>query len=118
MILKLVLTVLMKLDLAKALGEIEKGAERHLQVRQAEFEKLQKEMGNKQVIVGHIEKIEEPEEEEVMEDKQVEEEEVMEDVQVEKTATVQVRKATEQDDTTTKEENPLGHHRGIKHSQS
>ena len=63
-------------DLAKALGEIEKGAERHLQARRAEFECLQQEMGNKQKIVGHIEKKEEPEEEQ----------EVTEEVQMEKVA--------------------------------
>ena len=40
MILELVLTVIMNPDFAKALGEIEKGAERHLQSRQSEFEQL------------------------------------------------------------------------------
>ena len=52
-------------DLAKALGEIEKGAERRLQVKRAEFEKFQQELGERQKIVGHVEKIEEPGEEEV-----------------------------------------------------
>ena len=52
-------------DLAKALGEIERGAERHLQARRAEFERLQQELGERQKIVSHIEKIEEPRAEEV-----------------------------------------------------
>ena len=51
-----------------------------MQARQAEFEQMQKEMGNKQVIIGHIEKQEEPEVEEVMEDMQAEKEKVTEDV--------------------------------------
>ena len=80
----------MNLDLAKALGEIEKGAEQRLRVRRVEFEQLQQEMGEKQVIVGHIKKKEE-----------LQEEEAMEGVQAEKTV--------EQDDTTaTEEENPWG----------
>ena len=58
----------MNLDLAKALGKIEKGAERRLQAKRAEFEKLQQELGERQKIVGHIEKKEEPGEEEAMED--------------------------------------------------
>ena len=57
-------------------------------------------MGNKQVIIGHIEKQEELEIEEVTEDAQAKKEKV--------TETVQVEKAAEQDDTTTEEENPLG----------
>ena len=52
-------------DLAKALGKIEKGAERRLQAKRAEFEKLQQELGERQKIVSHMEKIEEPGEEEV-----------------------------------------------------
>ena len=61
---------------------------------------MQKEMGNKQVIVGHIKKQEEPEIAEVMEDVQAKKEKVTEVVQGEKVA--------EQDDTTTEEENPSG----------
>ena len=67
-------------------------------------------MGNKQVIIGHIKKQEEPEIEEVTEDVQAKKEKV--------TETVQVEKAAEQDDTTMEEENPRGHHGGIKHNQS
>ena len=52
-------------DLAKALGEIERGAERRLQVKRMEFERLQQELGEGQKIVGHVEKVEEPEAEEV-----------------------------------------------------
>ena len=48
----------MNADLAKALGEIERGAERRLQARRAEFERLQQELGERQKIVGHVEKIE------------------------------------------------------------
>ena len=77
-------------DLAKALGEIEKGAERPLWARRAEFKGLQQEMGEKQVIVGHIEKKEEPQEEEATEG-------------------IQAEKMVRQDDTTTtKEENLPG----------
>ena len=48
-------------DLAKALGEIERGVERHLQAKRMEFERLQQELGEGQKIVGHVEKVEEPE---------------------------------------------------------
>ena len=47
-------------DLAKALGEIERGAERRLQAKRVEFERLQQELGEGQKIVSHVEKIEEP----------------------------------------------------------
>ena len=69
-------------DLAKALGEIERGAERRLQAKRVEFERLQQELGEGQKIVGHVGKIEEPGAEEVA--AQVPEIEV---VQVEKGAT-------------------------------
>ena len=52
-------------DLAKALGEIERGAERHLQAKRVEFERLQQELGEGQNIISHVEKIEEPGIEEV-----------------------------------------------------
>ena len=61
-------------DLAKAIGEIERGAERQLRARRAEFEQMQSEMGNKQVIIGHIEKQEEQEIEEVTEEAQTKKE--------------------------------------------
>ena len=91
----------MNLDLAKVLGEIERGAEQGLQAQQAEFEQMQHEMGNKQVIVGHIEKQEEPEIEEVTPGTHAKQEKAMEPTQA--------KKAAEQDDTTTTEEdNPMG----------
>ena len=55
----------MNTDLAKALDKIERGAEQRLWARRAEFEQMQCEMGNKQVIIGRIKKQEEPEIEEV-----------------------------------------------------
>ena len=61
---------------------------------------MQREMGNKQVIIGHIEKQEEPEVEEVVTETHTKEEEVTEPTQAEK--------VTEPDDTTTEEENPTG----------
>ena len=61
---------------------------------------MQRKMGNKQVIVGHIQKQEEPEVEEVMMETHMKEEKVIEPTQAEK--------VTEQDDTTTEEENPTG----------
>ena len=82
-------------DLVKALGEIERGAEQCLQARQVEFQQMQKEIGNKQVIVGHIDKQEEPDIE-VMENMQAEKGKVMADIQVEKekvTEDVQVEKS-------------------------
>ena len=51
-------------DLAEALGEIERGVERCLQVRGIEFERLQQELGEGQKIVRNVEKVEEPEAEE------------------------------------------------------
>ena len=48
-------------DLAKALGEIERGVEKRLQAKKAEFKKLQQELGEGQKIVGHVEKVEEAE---------------------------------------------------------
>ena len=77
-------------DLAKALGEIEKGAERCLQAKRVEFEKLQQELGERQKIVGHVEKKEEPGEEEA--EAQVVEKEV---VQVEKDNEPQLGELTE-----------------------
>ena len=71
-------------------------------------------MGNKQKIVGHIEKKEEPEEEqEVTEEVQMDKMagslvEKAADIQAEKSAEAQMGKVTEQDDTTTKDENILG----------
>ena len=62
---------------------------------------MQREMGNKQVIIGHIEKQEEPEIEEVTPGTHMKQEKVTEPMQAEKVA--------EQDDTTTTEEdNPTG----------
>ena len=61
---------------------------------------MQHEMGNKQVIVGHIEKQEEPEIKEVTEEAQMKKEKV--------TETTQAEKVAEQDNTTTEEKNPLG----------
>ena len=72
-------------DLAKAWDEIEQGADRQLKARRAEFAQLQKQMGDKQQIVSHIEKKEEPEQVEQLED-------------------VQAEKVTEQEDTTTTED--------------
>ena len=74
----------MNLDLAKAWDEIEQGAKRQLKARRAEFKQLQKQMGDKQQIVSHIEKKEEPEQVEQLED-------------------VQAEKVTGQEDTTTTE---------------
>ena len=51
----------MNRDLAKALGKIERGAERRLQAKRVEFERLQQELGEEQRIVGHVEKVEEAE---------------------------------------------------------
>ena len=97
-------------DLVKALGKIERGAEWRLWERRAEFEQMQCDMGNKQVIVGHIEKQEEPEIEEVMVEPHAKKEKV--------TETTQAEKAAEQDDTTTEEENPRGHHGNVRRSRS
>ena len=73
--------------LAEALDEIEKGAERRLRARRAEFQQLQQELGEDQKIVGHIEKKEEPEED----------------------VTEIIPTAKDTDDTTTEEENlPAG----------
>ena len=52
-------------DLAKALGEIERGVEKRLRAKRAEFEKLQQELGEGQKIVGHVEKVEEAEAREI-----------------------------------------------------
>ena len=71
-----------------------------LRARRAEFKQMQCEMGNKQGIVGHIEKQEEPDVEEVMMETHMKEEKVTEPTQAEK--------VTEQDDATTEEENPTG----------
>ena len=76
-------------ELAKALGEIERGAERCLREKQEKIERMQEDMGNKQVVIGHIEKKEEPEVEEIAE-------------------SVPAKKAEEQDDTTMEEEQPTG----------
>ena len=51
---------------------------------ESQIEQMQKEMGNKQVIIGHIEKQEELELEEVTEDVQAEKGKVMAKVQAEK----------------------------------
>ena len=51
-------------DLPKALCKIERGVERCLQAKRVEFERLQQELGKGQKIVGHVEKVEEPEAEE------------------------------------------------------
>ena len=88
-------------DLTKALGEIERGAEQQLRVQRAQFKQMQREMGNKQVIVGHIEKQEEPEVEEVTPGTHTKQDKV--------TDTTRVEKVAEQDDTTTTEkDNPTG----------
>ena len=70
--------------LADALGKIERGAERHLQARRAEFEQMQQKLGMGQWIVSHIEKKEEPDE----------------------GVTENIPAAKDTDDTTTEEENP------------
>ena len=44
--------------MAKALGEIERGAERRLQAKRVEFERLQQELDEGRKIVGHVEKTE------------------------------------------------------------
>ena len=75
----------MNLALAEALDEIEKGAERWLRARRAEFQQLQQELGEDQKIVGHIEKKEEPDED----------------------VTEIIPTAKDTDDTTTEEENLL-----------
>ena len=61
---------------------------------------MQCEIGNKQVINGHMEKQEELEIEEVMPETHTKQEKVTESTQAEK--------AVEQDDTTTEEKNPTG----------
>ena len=71
-------------DLAKALGEIEKGAEQRLQERRMEFKKLQQQMGTEQRIMEHTEKKEEPADDEPVGQ--------------------QTKPMEEQDDTTTTEE--------------
>ena len=59
------IAVTMDPDLAKALGEIERGVERWLQAKRVEFKRLQQELGEGRKIVRHVEKVEEPEAEEV-----------------------------------------------------
>ena len=52
-------------ELAKALGEIERGAERRLQARRQQLDKLRQKMGSKQAAVARAEEAEEPDIQEV-----------------------------------------------------
>ena len=83
-------------DLEKALGEIERGAERRLRARQKQLAQIQQEMTSKQAAATHAEETEEPDIEEVNPEAQsggVKE--------------AGAKKATEQVDTTvTEEDNP------------
>ena len=83
-------------ELAKALGEIERGAERRLRARRQQLDQIQQEMGSKQAAVARAEETEEPDIQEVNPEAQTED--------VRDTG---AKTATEQDDTTaTEEDNP------------
>ena len=91
----------MNLELAKALGEIERGAERHLRARREQLKHVQQEMGNKQAAAAHTEETEDTEIEEVTPETHTK--------QSESTKAAEAKKTTEQDDTTmTEEDNPTG----------